>query len=53
MSALLEAVGYGNWVLHALMVLPLVGAAAVFLGGAERAKWTGMTSKNRRATGTS
>ncbi|MFO7892642.1 MAG: NADH-quinone oxidoreductase subunit M [Longimicrobiales bacterium] len=34
----LEAIGYGDWILHFLLWLPLVGMALVMLGPASRAK---------------
>jgi NADH-quinone oxidoreductase subunit M len=38
MTALLDSLGYGSWVLHALVWLPLIGIAAVLLAPEERAK---------------
>ena len=38
MTALLEAVNYGSWILHALIWLPLVGATGVLALPRERAK---------------
>lgn len=38
MSAFLDSIGYGDWILHALLWLPLVGMAAVLLGPVSRAK---------------
>ncbi|MFW6206638.1 MAG: complex I subunit 4 family protein, partial [Gemmatimonadota bacterium] len=40
MTEFLEALGYGGWILHALLWLPLVGALLVFLGPEEGAKKT-------------
>jgi len=39
MQALLGALGYGDWILHALLWLPLVGLGLVLWGPEERAKW--------------
>jgi NADH-quinone oxidoreductase subunit M len=36
--AFLEAIGYGSWVIHFLVWMPLAGMALVFLGPTERAK---------------
>ncbi len=38
MTALLQAIGYEAWALHALIWLPLVGLAAVLLSSEERAR---------------
>ncbi len=38
MSALLEAVGYGSWILHALVWLPLLGAGVVLLSSEENSQ---------------
>ncbi len=35
---ILEAIGYGDWALHVILWLPLVGMAIVMLGPVERAK---------------
>lgn len=42
MSALLASIGYPNWVLHALLVLPLLGAVAVMLGPPRSARRTAL-----------
>lgn len=39
MTAFLESIGYGSWILHALVWLPLVGMAVVLLGPSSRAKY--------------
>jgi len=39
MSAFLDGIGYHAWVLHLLMILPLVGAIMVGVAPAGRAKW--------------
>jgi hypothetical protein len=40
MNTLLDSVGYGQWILHALLVLPLVGALLVAWGRRPwRARW--------------
>jgi NADH-quinone oxidoreductase subunit M len=46
MTELLDSIGYGQWILHALVVLPLLGAVPVLLGPQSSAKWTalGVTS---------
>ncbi len=38
MSALLVSLGYGRWILDALILVPVVGTAAVLLGPQSRAK---------------
>jgi NADH-quinone oxidoreductase subunit M len=38
MTALLDAMGYESWILHALIWLPLVGIAGVLLSSEERAR---------------
>ena len=38
MNSLLDSIGYGAWVLHALIWLPLAGVAVLFLFPAARAK---------------
>ncbi len=38
MTGFLDAVGFGEWILHALIWLPLVGIGAVLLAPVERAK---------------
>jgi NADH-quinone oxidoreductase subunit M len=38
MSEFLAGIGYGNWILHALILLPLVGIVPIFLAPAARAK---------------
>jgi NADH-quinone oxidoreductase subunit M len=38
MQAFLESIGYGEWILHALLWLPLVGMAVVLVGPVARAK---------------
>jgi len=40
MSGLLDAIGYGGWILHALVWLPLVGMGVVLAGSREGAKKT-------------
>ena len=39
MTGFLSAIGYADWVLHAIMVIPILGAAAVMLQPAAKAKW--------------
>jgi NADH-quinone oxidoreductase subunit M len=38
MTGLFEGLGFGDWILHALIWLPLAGIPALFLAGEERAK---------------
>ncbi len=38
MQAFLDSIGYGDWILHALLWLPLVGMALVLMGPVARAK---------------
>ena len=38
MTALLSAIGYGSWILHALIWLPVLGVVAVMWFDEERAK---------------
>jgi len=40
MPSFLNSIGYGDWILHALLWLPLVGMLPVLLGPAARAKHT-------------
>jgi NADH-quinone oxidoreductase subunit M len=42
MSEFLDSIGYGHWILHALIVLPLLGAIPVLLGPPSSAKWTAL-----------
>src|SRR6266511_2212897 len=42
MTALLESIGYGQWILHALIVLPLIGVVPVLLGDERSAKRTAL-----------
>jgi NADH-quinone oxidoreductase subunit M len=44
MNSLLASFGYGSWILHALLWLPLVGMAAVLFGTEEQAKRTAFWS---------
>jgi NADH-quinone oxidoreductase subunit M len=39
MSAFLDSIGYGGWILHALLWLPLLGMAVVLVGPVARAKY--------------
>ncbi|MCJ7628296.1 MAG: NADH-quinone oxidoreductase subunit M, partial [Longimicrobiales bacterium] len=38
MLSFLDSIGYGNWILHALLWLPLMGMGLVLMGPAARAK---------------
>src|SRR5918994_7529012 len=42
MNELLDSIGYGQWILHALVVLPLLGVVPVLLGPESSAKWTAL-----------
>jgi NADH-quinone oxidoreductase subunit M len=42
MTELLDSIGYGQWILHALVVLPLLGVVPVLLGPESSAKWTAL-----------
>ena len=42
MTAFLQSIGYGQWILHALIVLPLLGAVPVLLGGERWARVTAL-----------
>jgi NADH-quinone oxidoreductase subunit M len=42
MTAFLQSIGYGQWILHALIVLPLLGVVPVLLGDERSAKWTAL-----------
>ena len=42
MTHFLESIGYGDWILHALVVLPLIGVVPVLLGDERSAKHTAM-----------
>ncbi len=42
MTAFLDAIGYGQWILHALVLLPLLGILPVVLGSAAAARRTAL-----------
>ena len=42
MTHLLESIGYGTWILHVLVVLPLIGVVPVLLGDERSAKHTAL-----------
>jgi NADH-quinone oxidoreductase subunit M len=42
MTAFLDSIGYGSWILHALVLLPLVGVVPVLLGPEASAKRTAL-----------
>ena len=42
MNAFLQSIGYGQWILHALVLLPLVGVVPVLLGDERSAKRTAL-----------
>ena len=42
MTEFLDSIGYGQWILHALILLPLLGVVPVLLGPEASAKWTAL-----------
>jgi NADH-quinone oxidoreductase subunit M len=42
MTEFLDSIGYGQWILHALVVLPLLGVVPVLLGPESSAKWAAL-----------
>ncbi len=42
MTSFLESIGYGRWILHVLLLLPVVGVFPVLLGREAWAKWTAL-----------
>jgi NADH-quinone oxidoreductase subunit M len=42
MTEFLDSIGYGQWILHALVVLPLLGVVPMLLGPESSAKWTAL-----------
>jgi NADH-quinone oxidoreductase subunit M len=42
MTSFLDSMHYGQWILHALLLLPLVGVVPVLLGDERAAKWTAL-----------
>jgi NADH-quinone oxidoreductase subunit M len=42
MNEFLDSIGYGWWILHALVLLPLLGVIPVLLGPQSSAKWTAL-----------
>src|SRR3990170_8647921 len=42
MNAFLDSIGYGHWILHALLVIPLLGVPAIFLVPARNARWVAL-----------
>jgi NADH-quinone oxidoreductase subunit M len=42
MTHFLESIGYGGWILHALIILPLIGVVPVLLGDERSAKHTAL-----------
>jgi NADH-quinone oxidoreductase subunit M len=42
MNEFLDSIGYGQWILHVLILLPLLGAIPVLLGPRSSAKWTAL-----------
>ncbi|HEX6104004.1 MAG TPA: NADH-quinone oxidoreductase subunit M [Gemmatimonadales bacterium] len=42
MTQFLDSIAYGQWVLHALVLLPLIGVVPVLLGSESRAKHTAL-----------
>ncbi len=39
---MLDAIGYGQWILHALLLIPVLGAVATFLSGETNARRTAL-----------
>ena len=39
MHAMLASVGFGTWILHALLAIPMLGALLILLAPAARARW--------------
>ena len=42
MNAFLDSIGYGHWILHVLMVIPLLGIPVLFLVPARSARWVAL-----------
>src|SRR5882724_1448884 len=42
MTAFLQSIGYGQWILHALIILPLLGVIPILLGDERSAKRTAL-----------
>src|SRR3954453_7578294 len=42
MNAFLQSIHYSQWILHALILLPLAGAVPILLGDERSAKWTAL-----------
>ncbi len=42
MTQFLDSIGYGQWILHVLILLPLLGVVPVLLGPESSAKWTAL-----------
>ena len=42
MTAFLHSIGYGQWILHALVLLPLAGVVPILLGNERSARWTAL-----------
>ncbi len=42
MNAFLTSIGYGQWILHALLLLPLIGVVPILVGDERSAKWTAL-----------
>jgi NADH-quinone oxidoreductase subunit M len=42
MNAFLESIHYSQWILHALVLLPLVGVVPILVGDERSAKWTAL-----------
>src|SRR5882672_2189828 len=42
MTAFLQSIGYERWILHALVLLPLVGVVPILLGDERAARWTAL-----------
>jgi NADH-quinone oxidoreductase subunit M len=42
MTAFLQSIGYGQWILHALIILPLLGVVPILLGDERAARRTAL-----------
>ncbi len=42
MTAFLHSIGYEQWILHVLLLLPLVGVVPILLGDERSARWTAL-----------
>jgi NADH-quinone oxidoreductase subunit M len=42
MNAFLDGIGYGHWILHVLMAIPLLGIPVIFLVPSRNARWVAL-----------